>query len=122
MAGSPGATAASDAVLEDHENSVLALADRAADLLAAAVRRHRERRMAKYSPLKQIDRANVQSLQIAWSWESPDDALLGKQTRERPGYLPQKSNAAEQIRCAGADIYFIDEGALEPLSEPHRHR
>jgi quinoprotein glucose dehydrogenase len=42
---------------------------------------------SKYSPLRQIDRGNVQSLQIAWTWESPDDALIGKQTRERPGYF-----------------------------------
>lgn len=42
---------------------------------------------SKYSPLQQVDHGNVQSLQIAWTWESPDDALTGKQTKERPGYF-----------------------------------
>ena len=40
----------------------------------------------KYSSLAQIDASNVGSLQIAWTWNSPDN-LLGTQTRERPGYF-----------------------------------
>jgi quinoprotein glucose dehydrogenase len=40
----------------------------------------------KYSPLAQIDAKNVSTLQVAWKWNSPDDALLsGGATRERPG-------------------------------------
>jgi quinoprotein glucose dehydrogenase len=40
----------------------------------------------KYSPLAQIDAKNVQSLQIAWEWETPDAALITSgATRERPG-------------------------------------
>src|SRR5687768_10267799 len=40
----------------------------------------------KYSPLAQIDAKNVGSLQIAWTWDSADDALLASgATRERAG-------------------------------------
>src|SRR5690349_9133358 len=40
----------------------------------------------KYSPLAQIDAKNVQSLQIAWEWETPDAVLIASgATRERPG-------------------------------------
>jgi len=40
----------------------------------------------KYSPLSQIDAKNVQSLQIAWTWDSVDDALTASGvTRERSG-------------------------------------
>ncbi|HTE42937.1 MAG TPA: pyrroloquinoline quinone-dependent dehydrogenase [Steroidobacteraceae bacterium] len=40
----------------------------------------------KYSPLSQIDAKNVDSLQIAWTWDSPDDALVSAgATRERVG-------------------------------------
>jgi quinoprotein glucose dehydrogenase len=42
----------------------------------------------KYSPLAQIDAGNVQSLQVAWTWNSPDDALVASAaTRERPGFF-----------------------------------
>jgi len=41
----------------------------------------------KYSPLSQIDSANVQSLQVVWAWDSPDDALVGPATRERPSWF-----------------------------------
>jgi quinoprotein glucose dehydrogenase len=45
-------------------------------------------RSDKYSPLAQIDARNVQSLQVAWTWTSPDDALLSAgTTKERPGYF-----------------------------------
>jgi quinoprotein glucose dehydrogenase len=40
----------------------------------------------KYSPLSQIDAKNVQSLQIAWEWDTPDATLIASgATRERPG-------------------------------------
>ncbi len=42
---------------------------------------------SKYSPLSQIDAGNVKSLEVAWTWNSPDDALVGSVTRERPGYF-----------------------------------
>lgn len=42
---------------------------------------------SKYSPLAQINAGNVQTLQVAWTWNSPDDALVGGTTRERPGYF-----------------------------------
>ena len=42
---------------------------------------------SKYSALAQIDAGNVRSLQVAWTWNSPDDALVGSATRERPGYF-----------------------------------
>ena len=31
---------------------------------------------AKYAPLDQINRANVQQLKIAWTWDSPDLKIL----------------------------------------------
>jgi len=39
----------------------------------------------KYSPLAQINAANVKSLRVAWTWESADNALLEGVTRQRPG-------------------------------------
>lgn len=40
----------------------------------------------KYSSLSQIDAKNVSKLQVAWTWDSPDDALIANGvTRERPG-------------------------------------
>ena len=42
---------------------------------------------SKYSPLAQIDAGNVNALRVAWTWNSPDDALVGPATRERPGYF-----------------------------------
>jgi quinoprotein glucose dehydrogenase len=43
---------------------------------------------SKYSPQSQIDASNVNKLQVAWTWDSPDDALAAnKTTRERPGYF-----------------------------------
>lgn len=42
----------------------------------------------KYSPMSQIDAKNVKSLQVAWEWNSPDEALLASgATRERAGYF-----------------------------------
>ncbi|MFB3105655.1 MAG: hypothetical protein ACE1ZA_12145, partial [Pseudomonadales bacterium] len=32
----------------------------------------------KYSPLDQINANNVASLQVAWSWDSPDNELVAK--------------------------------------------
>ncbi len=42
---------------------------------------------SKYSPLAQIDAQTVQRLEVAWTWNSADDALVGAATRERPGYF-----------------------------------
>ena len=39
---------------------------------------------SKYTPLSQIDADNAKSLEIAWTWDSPDNALAGA-TRERAG-------------------------------------
>ncbi|HEY8539510.1 MAG TPA: PQQ-binding-like beta-propeller repeat protein, partial [Steroidobacteraceae bacterium] len=39
----------------------------------------------KYSPLTRINARNVASLQAVWTWESPDNALVGTVTKERPG-------------------------------------
>ncbi|MBB6092949.1 quinoprotein glucose dehydrogenase [Povalibacter uvarum] len=41
----------------------------------------------KYSPVAQIDASNVKHLQPAWSWVSPDDALVPTVTKERPGFF-----------------------------------
>jgi quinoprotein glucose dehydrogenase len=39
----------------------------------------------KYSPLSRIDAKNVQTLQPVWTWDSPDNALIGTATKERGG-------------------------------------
>lgn len=39
----------------------------------------------KYSPLARIDAKNVGSLQPVWTWDSPDNALVGTATKERAG-------------------------------------
>jgi quinoprotein glucose dehydrogenase len=40
----------------------------------------------KYSPLARIDAENVTALRTVWTWESPDNALVGAVTKERPGF------------------------------------
>lgn len=39
----------------------------------------------KYSPLARIDAKNVKLLETVWTWDSPDNALAGTTTKERPG-------------------------------------
>src|SRR5262252_10999130 len=39
----------------------------------------------KYSPLDQITRANVRSLQVAWKWNSPDNEIVKANPTSRPG-------------------------------------
>jgi quinoprotein glucose dehydrogenase len=44
---------------------------------------------AKYSPLTQIDKSNVAQLKVAWTWESPDQAIL----QANPGLPPGEFQA-----------------------------
>src|SRR5262245_56691553 len=39
----------------------------------------------KYSPLTQISRANVNTLDIAWRWSSPDNDIVKANPASRPG-------------------------------------
>ncbi|HEY3947678.1 pyrroloquinoline quinone-dependent dehydrogenase [Phenylobacterium sp.] len=39
----------------------------------------------KYSPLAQIDRANVGKLAVAWTWNSPDAAIIAAHPELKPG-------------------------------------
>ena len=39
----------------------------------------------KYSPLDQITRANVRTLQLAWRWNSPDNDIVKANPTSRPG-------------------------------------
>src|SRR5262249_27759441 len=39
----------------------------------------------KYSPLGQINRANVGDLQVAWRWSSPDNEIVKANPASRPG-------------------------------------
>ena len=39
---------------------------------------------SKYAPLTQIDAENAGSLQVAWQWESPDNAIAKKNRRLTP--------------------------------------
>lgn len=41
---------------------------------------------SKYTALGQIDQGNVNDLEVAWVWDSPDNALVGPVTRQRPSY------------------------------------
>jgi quinoprotein glucose dehydrogenase len=38
----------------------------------------------RYSPLDEIDRANAKTLQLAWRWESPDNAIVTAQRGKLP--------------------------------------
>ena len=46
-----------------------------------------DNRSSKYSRLDQINQQNVQRLQVAWKWESPDGAVLKQHPDLRPGEL-----------------------------------
>jgi quinoprotein glucose dehydrogenase len=68
---------------------------------------------SKYSPLAQIDAGNVGSLGVAWSWDSPDDALVGSATRERPGYFkptPIMIDGVLYTATAFSQVAAIDAG------------
>jgi quinoprotein glucose dehydrogenase len=39
----------------------------------------------KYSPLTQINRANVRDLQVAWRWSAPDNEIVKTNPSARPG-------------------------------------
>ncbi len=42
---------------------------------------------SKYIPLDQINAENVSELKNVWTWNSPDDALVGKVTKQRPSFF-----------------------------------
>jgi quinoprotein glucose dehydrogenase len=68
---------------------------------------------SKYSALAQIDASNVGSLQVAWTWNSPDDALVGATTRERPGYFkptPIMIDGVLYTSTAFSEVAAIDAG------------
>jgi quinoprotein glucose dehydrogenase len=68
---------------------------------------------SKYSSLAQIDAGNVGSLQVAWTWNSPDDALVGSATRERPGYFkstPIMIDGVLYTSTAFSQVAAIDAG------------
>jgi quinoprotein glucose dehydrogenase len=68
---------------------------------------------SKYSALAQIDAANVRSLDVAWTWDSPDDALVGSTTRERPGYFkptPIMVDGVLYTATAFSQVAAIDAG------------
>jgi quinoprotein glucose dehydrogenase len=46
---------------------------------------------AKYSPLDQIDAANVASLTIAWRWTSPDHAVRAEHASIDPSWLNEST-------------------------------
>jgi quinoprotein glucose dehydrogenase len=68
---------------------------------------------SKYSPLAQIDARTVQQLEVAWTWNSPDDALVGSATRERPGYFkptPIMIDGVLYTSTAFSQVAAIDAG------------
>src|ERR1043165_3377617 len=72
----------------------------------------------KYSPPAQIDAGNVNSLQVAWTWDSPDDALVGSTTRERPGYFkptPIMIDGVLYTSTAFSGVAAIDAGIGKTL-------
>ena len=81
---------------------------------------------SKYSPLAQIDARNVGSLEVAWTWNSPDDALVGSATRERPGYFkptPIMIDGVLYTSTAFSEVAAIDAGtgATRWVFDPHAY-
>ena len=66
----------------------------------------------KYSPLAQIDAKNVKSLQIAWEWNSPDEALLASgATRERVSKLSLRYSTGLRLFTRAATTGTLTLGA-----------
>jgi quinoprotein glucose dehydrogenase len=68
---------------------------------------------SKYSPLAQIDARTVKRLEVAWTWNSPDDALVGAATRERPGFFkptPLMIDGVLYTSTAFSQVAAIDAG------------
>jgi len=81
---------------------------------------------SKYSSLAQIDARNVGSLEVAWTWNSPDDALVGAATRERPGYFkptPLMIDGVLYTSTAFSEVAAIDAGtgATRWVFDPHAY-
>lgn len=73
----------------------------------------------KYAPLSQINARNVESLQIAWTWDSVDDVLMsGGKTKERSGYFkatPLMVNGVLYTSTAFSQVAAIDPGTGKTL-------
>jgi quinoprotein glucose dehydrogenase len=86
----------------------------------------------KYSPLDQINAANVNQLQIVWSWESPDNATVAENQRQQnlaavPAgykatpieidgvlYIPSSFGRIAALRAtSGEEIWVFDTKAWE---------
>lgn len=69
----------------------------------------------KYSPLAQIDARNVSSLQVAWTWANPDDALVAAgTTKERPGYFKPTPLMIDGVLYTSTG--FSQVAAIDPAS------
>jgi quinoprotein glucose dehydrogenase len=82
---------------------------------------------SKYSALAQIDTRNVGSLEVAWTWNSPDDALVGAATRERPGYFkptPIMIDGVLYTSTAFSEVAAIDAGTgtTRWVFDPHAYQ
>ena len=87
----------------------------------------------KYAALDQVDRDNVKRLEIAWTWESPDNAMAGDDRRLMPGgfkstpimkggvlYVSTSYNQAAAIDAAtGEQRWVFDPGLRAEGRRPH---
>jgi quinoprotein glucose dehydrogenase len=69
---------------------------------------------SKYSPLSQIDASNVKTLEVAWTWDSPDNALAGSATREHPGSFKATPLMIEGVLYTSTA--FNEVAAIDPAS------
>ncbi|HUP24587.1 MAG TPA: pyrroloquinoline quinone-dependent dehydrogenase [Thermoanaerobaculia bacterium] len=93
----------------------------------------------KYSTLDQIDADNVKELEVAWSWDSPDNALVGEDRRSMPGpfkstpifvdgvlYISTTLNQVAAIDAeSGSQLWVFDTKVREggrPLNLGFNHR
>ncbi|WP_168196134.1 pyrroloquinoline quinone-dependent dehydrogenase [Novosphingobium sp. EMRT-2] len=93
----------------------------------------------KYSPLDQIDAANVATLEVAWEWTSPDAAILEAHPELQPGEFQATpimvdgrlftSTAMSQVAAidpaSGRTLWVYDPGTWRhgyPTSKGFQHR
>jgi quinoprotein glucose dehydrogenase len=72
----------------------------------------------QYAPLEQIDRETVASLQVAWQWESPDNAIAAKDRSSTPSAFkstPLMVNGRLFVNTPLGQVAAIDAASGESL-------
>ncbi len=73
-----------------------------------------DRSHSRYSPLDQINRDNVDQLEIAWRWESVDEPLAKENRRLRPGQFKVTPLLINGVLYAGTSLSQV--AAIDPAS------